>query len=136
MKTEFIFRELVRVIVGEKRAVSPCYNGGDIFWRSDSLTMTLTPEDVRKVGSLARLALAEDEIERMTRQLNDLLQQFARLQELDTDDVPPTSHAVPVQAHLRDDEIKPSLSRDAVLKLSPNVDEYLGGFIVPQVIGE
>ena len=98
--------------------------------------MALTPDDVRKVGSLARLALTDAEIERLTPQLNDLLTQFARLQELDTEDVPPTSHAVPVLALLREDEIRPSLTREQVLRLSPHVDEYLGGFIVPQVIGE
>ena len=98
--------------------------------------MALTPDDVKKVGALARLALADTEIDRLTQQLNDLLLQFARLQTLDTDAVPPTSHAVPVVALLRDDMVLPSLPQDVVLKLSPNVDEYLGGFIVPQVIGE
>ena len=47
-----------------------------------------------------------------------------------------TSHAVAVQAALREDEVRPSLPRETVLALSKNVDEYLGGFIVPQVIGE
>jgi aspartyl-tRNA(Asn)/glutamyl-tRNA(Gln) amidotransferase subunit C len=98
--------------------------------------MLLTPDDVRKVGSLARLALRDDETERLTHHLNDLLAQFARLQELDTDDVPPTSHAVPVQATLRDDVVRPSLPREEVLAMGPQVDEDLGGFIVPQVLGE
>ncbi|MDX1931490.1 MAG: Asp-tRNA(Asn)/Glu-tRNA(Gln) amidotransferase subunit GatC [Capsulimonadales bacterium] len=98
--------------------------------------MALTPEEVRQVGTLARLALADDEIDRLTHQINDLLAQFARLQELDTDDVPPTSHAVPVRALLREDEVTPSLPQETVLALSPHIDEVLGGFIVPQVIGE
>lgn len=98
--------------------------------------MALTPDDVRKVGALARLALRDDETEQLTHQLNDLLDQFARLQELDTDDVPPTSHAVPVKALLRDDIVRPSLPRAEVLAMGPQVDDELGGFIVPQVIGE
>lgn len=98
--------------------------------------MALTPDEVRKVGTLARLALSDGEIDRLTHQMNDLLDQFARLQELDTEDVPPTSHAVPVQALLREDVITPSLPKDVVLKLTAHVDEYLGGFIVPQVIEE
>ncbi len=98
--------------------------------------MALTPDDVRNVGSLARLALTEDETERLTHQLNDLLAQFARLQELDTENVPPTSHAVPVAAALREDVVRPSLPREAVLAMGPQVDEDLGGFIVPQVLGE
>lgn len=98
--------------------------------------MALTPEDVRSVGTLARLALTDDETERLTHQLNDLLNQFARLQELDTTNVLPTSHAVPVEAMLRADESRPSLPREEVLAMGPEVDRYRGGFIVPQVIGE
>lgn len=102
----------------------------------DSSAPQLSTDDVLKVASLARLTLGDAEAERMTHQLNDLLAQFARLQELDTEQVPPTSHAVPVQALLRDDVIKPSLPQSVVLKLTKDTDEYLGGFIVPQVIGE
>jgi aspartyl-tRNA(Asn)/glutamyl-tRNA(Gln) amidotransferase subunit C len=98
--------------------------------------MALTPDDVRKVGTLARLALTDTETERLTHQLNDLLDQFARLQELDTENVPPTSHAVPVQATLREDVIRPSLPREEVIAMGPEVDQYMGGFIVPQVLGE
>lgn len=97
--------------------------------------MTLTPKDVRQVGSLARLALADDEIDRLTHHLNDLLAQFARLQALSTDGIPPTSHAVPVTALLREDAARPSLPRDEVLAMGPQVDEIFGGFIVPQVLG-
>lgn len=98
--------------------------------------MALTPDEVRKVGTLARLALSDDETERLTHHLNDLLAQFARLQELDTEGVPPMSHAVPVEATLREDVVRPSLPREAVLANGPQVDPYAGGFIVPQVLGE
>lgn len=98
--------------------------------------MALTPDEVRKVGTLARLALTDDETDRLTHHLNDLLAQFAHLQELHTEDVPPTAHAVPVQATLRDDTARPSLPRDAVLANGPQVDREQGGFLVPQVIGE
>jgi aspartyl-tRNA(Asn)/glutamyl-tRNA(Gln) amidotransferase subunit C len=98
--------------------------------------MPLTPDEVRKVGTLARLALSDDEVDRLTHQLNDLLDQFARLQQLPTESVPPTSHAVPIQAFLREDRITPSLPREEVLALTSHVDDYLGGFVVPQVIEE
>jgi aspartyl-tRNA(Asn)/glutamyl-tRNA(Gln) amidotransferase subunit C len=97
--------------------------------------MALTTEDVRKVGTLARLALSGDEIATITPQLNDLLNQFASLQQLDTTGVVPTSHAVPVTALLRDDVILPSLSQAEVLALTAHTDELMGGFIVPQVLG-
>ena len=97
--------------------------------------MALTPDEVRKVGTLARLALTDEETDIITPQLNDLLAQFARLQALNTSGVPPTSHAVPVTALLREDSVAPSLSQDEVLKLTTHVDELLGGFIVPQVLG-
>ena len=98
--------------------------------------MALTHDEVRKVALLARLALTDDEIDPLTHHLNDLLNQFARLQELNTDEVPPTAHAVPVAAALREDAARPSLPREAVLANGPQVDTELGGFIVPQVIGE
>jgi aspartyl-tRNA(Asn)/glutamyl-tRNA(Gln) amidotransferase subunit C len=98
--------------------------------------MALTREEVGRVAVLARLALTHDETDRLTHHLNDLLGQFAHLQELDTRDVPPTSHAVPVQAALREDVARPSLPREAVLANGPQVDPDAGGFIVPQVIGE
>ena len=96
--------------------------------------MALTPQEVRQVSVLARLNLADDEAERLTYHLNDLLIQFEALQGLDTEGVAPTSHAVPIKALLRDDEIEPSLSQESVMKLSKHVDELLGGFIVPQVL--
>src|SRR5688500_16821862 len=98
--------------------------------------MALTREEVKGVANLARLALTEEEIDPLTHHLNDLLDQFAKLRELDTEDVPPTSHAVPVAATLREDVARPSLPREAVLANGPEVDPELGGFIVPQVIGE
>ena len=61
--------------------------------------MARTPDEVRKVGELARLALTDPEVQRLTHQLNDLLDQFARLQQLDTDNVPTTRSAVPSAVH-------------------------------------
>ena len=98
--------------------------------------MALTRDEVRDVAVLARLALTDEETDRLTHHLNDLLAQFAHLQELDTEDVPPTSHAVPVAATLREDAARPSLPREAVLANGPQVDPEQGGFVVPQVIGE
>lgn len=100
--------------------------------------MALSPEEVRAVGHLARLALSDEETERFARQINGLLEQFARLQELDVGGVEPTAHAVPVAAVLREDGVRPSLPREEVLALQreKHVDQWMGGFKVPQVIGD
>jgi aspartyl-tRNA(Asn)/glutamyl-tRNA(Gln) amidotransferase subunit C len=97
--------------------------------------MALSSDEVRKVGTLARLALTDDEVARLTPELNDLLHQFEKLQALDTSGVPPTSHSIPVVALLRDDVPGESLPLSEVLAMGPVVDEVLGGFVVPQVLG-
>ena len=98
--------------------------------------MTLTPDALRSTASLARLSLTEGEHDRYTHQINDLLAQFDRLEELPTDDVPAMSHAVPVTALLRNDVAGASLPRDIALSQGPKTDPWLGGFVVPQVLAE
>ncbi|MBC8141521.1 MAG: Asp-tRNA(Asn)/Glu-tRNA(Gln) amidotransferase subunit GatC [Armatimonadetes bacterium] len=97
---------------------------------------TVAPEDVRAVGALARIALTDTELDRLTHQMNDLLAQFDRLGELDTGNIPAMSHAVPVVARLREDVARPSLPRDVALSGGSQTDPWLGGFIVPQVLAE
>jgi aspartyl-tRNA(Asn)/glutamyl-tRNA(Gln) amidotransferase subunit C len=92
----------------------------------------LTTQDVAQVASLARLELSTDETERLRGQLNDILEQFARLQELDTTDVEPTSHSIPMRNVFRDDVAKPSLPREAATKNAPEKRD--GNFIVPQIV--
>lgn len=96
----------------------------------------VSPEDVRAVGALARVALGDAELDRLTHQMNDLLAQFDRLGELDTTDVPAMSHAVPVVARLRKDVAGESLPREVALSQGSQTDPWLGGFIVPQVLSE
>ncbi len=92
----------------------------------------LTLEEVSRVAFLARLELDDTEKSRLTTELNDILAQFARLQELDTDDVPATSHSIPLQNVLRDDKARPSLPRDAATANAPEKRD--GNFIVPQIM--
>src|SRR5437016_1199738 len=77
--------------------------------RSDRMALTL--DEVRKVALLSRLELDDDELERQTGRLNQLLDQFAKLQELDVTGVEPTSHSFPVFNVMRDDAARPSLPR-------------------------
>ena len=92
----------------------------------------LTTDQVSRVAFLARLELSETETGRLTTELNGILGQFERLQELNTDGVAPTSHSLPLQNVFRDDEIRPSLSREAATANAP--DKRDGNFIVPQIM--
>lgn len=92
----------------------------------------LTVQDVAHVAALARLELSVDEQERLMSQLNDILGQFARLQELDTERVEPTSHSLPMRNVFRDDVARPSLPRDAATRNAPERRD--GNFIVPQIV--
>ncbi len=81
------------------------------------------------MARLARLALSEDEIEPMARELSAVLDHIATIGELDLDDVAPTSHVVEMTGALRADEPRPSLPREVALSQAPAVSD--NGFLVP-----
>jgi aspartyl-tRNA(Asn)/glutamyl-tRNA(Gln) amidotransferase subunit C len=84
------------------------------------------------VARLARLALSDDEKVRMRDQLDRILSYIAKLNELDTAGVEPTSHAIRMVNVMRDDEVRPSLPLDAMLANAP---EPAGEFFrVPRII--
>jgi aspartyl-tRNA(Asn)/glutamyl-tRNA(Gln) amidotransferase subunit C len=85
--------------------------------------MSLTRAQVQHIAELAKLKLTEDEINRMTEQLSAILDYAARLQELDTDAIPPTASVVPLQNMMRDDAVLPSLPREDVLANAPDRNE-------------
>jgi aspartyl-tRNA(Asn)/glutamyl-tRNA(Gln) amidotransferase subunit C len=89
----------------------------------------ITSDEVLHVARLARLALSEQEIEPMARELSAVLDHIARISELDLADVPPTSHVAEVTGALRADEPRPCLPREVVLAQAPAVSD--GGFLVP-----
>jgi aspartyl-tRNA(Asn)/glutamyl-tRNA(Gln) amidotransferase subunit C len=96
------------------------------------MSTQLSLEQVGQVAHLARLELSTQEKERLTTDLNAILDQFARLQELDTTDVPPTSHAIPRQNVFRDDIACASLPRERAIQNAPEKRD--GNFIVPQIV--
>ena len=73
--------------------------------------IVISREEVLHVAQLARLALSEEEIEPMARELSAVLDHVARIGELDLDDVEPTSHVVEITGALRPDEPRPCLPR-------------------------
>jgi aspartyl-tRNA(Asn)/glutamyl-tRNA(Gln) amidotransferase subunit C len=92
----------------------------------------LTRADVEHVARLARLALTDAEIERLTVELGAVLDHAADVASLDLADVPPTAHPLPLRNVLRDDDVRPSLDRDEVLAAAPAAED--GRFRVPRIL--
>lgn len=93
-------------------------------------------EQVHKVAHLARLDLTPEEEERFTTQLNDILDYFQQLSELDTAEVPPTARAIDVSNVVRTDHLQPYADRQLILESAPDREETAQGefFKVPQII--
>jgi len=81
--------------------------------------MAITREEVLHVAKLARLALTDDEVERLTGQLSAILEAVSKVSELDLSDVPPTSHPLELVNGFGEDEPRPSLSLDEVFANAP-----------------
>ncbi|HET7558870.1 MAG TPA: Asp-tRNA(Asn)/Glu-tRNA(Gln) amidotransferase subunit GatC [Limnochordia bacterium] len=94
----------------------------------------ITAADVERAAELARIALTDEEKARAAHQLTDILQAFARLDELDVAGVEPMPHAVPLKNVLRDDRARPSWPKPAMLANAPDEDQ--GFFRVPRVMEE
>ncbi len=96
--------------------------------------MTLSRQEVAKVGSLARLALSDDDLERMTGELSKIVGLVSQLGELDTAAIEPLAHPLDTQNVFRDDVPRPSLSTAEALQSAPRHDGEC--FLVPAVLGE
>jgi aspartyl-tRNA(Asn)/glutamyl-tRNA(Gln) amidotransferase subunit C len=88
--------------------------------------------DVDHVARLARLALTDEERERFSQQLVHILEHAERVREVAAEDVPPTSHPVPLSNVLRDDTPRPSLTQEEALAGAPDVEQ--NRFKVPRII--
>jgi aspartyl-tRNA(Asn)/glutamyl-tRNA(Gln) amidotransferase subunit C len=91
--------------------------------------MAITREQVLHVAKLARLALTEEELERLGGQLDAILDAVSKVSELDLSDVPPTSHPLDLVNVLAEDEPRPSLPYEAALANAPQAED--GAFRVP-----
>jgi aspartyl-tRNA(Asn)/glutamyl-tRNA(Gln) amidotransferase subunit C len=91
--------------------------------------MVITREQVEHVAKLARLALTEEELERLREQLGAILDAVSKVSELDLSDVPPTSHPLELMNVLGPNEPRPSLPREAALANAPEAED--GAFRVP-----
>ncbi len=96
--------------------------------------MPLSPEEVRYVASLARLALSNEEVARLAPQLSKILDYAEQVGEVAAEGVPPTSHPYRLRNVTRPDLVRPSLPRDEVLAGAPKaIDDR---FEVPRIVAE
>tara|TARA_B100000700_G_C14892708_1_gene783510 strand:- start:794 stop:1081 length:288 start_codon:yes stop_codon:yes gene_type:complete len=79
----------------------------------------ITPSDVRKVAKLARLSIAEDQLEMYSEQLEKILNYVAELEKIDTNNVLPTTRAVEVVNMTREDSVQKTNVRENLLNLAP-----------------
>ena len=96
------------------------------------MSSKITREEVRYVAKLARLDLTEAEEERMTGQMNGILEYMDKLNELDTKDIPATTHAIQLKNVFRPDSVIDSLDRKDSLANAPGADGV--NFVVPKII--
>ncbi|MBP1774514.1 MAG: gatC [candidate division NC10 bacterium] len=92
----------------------------------------ITRAEVEHVARLARLALSEEEKERMTSQLDAILGYVDKLNALDTSGVEPTATVIPMVSVMREDVVRPSLSREDALANAPDREDVF--FRVPRII--
>ncbi|MCO1660246.1 Asp-tRNA(Asn)/Glu-tRNA(Gln) amidotransferase subunit GatC [Pseudonocardia sp. S2-4] len=97
-------------------------------------TSGLTRDEVAHLARLARLAVTDDELDVLAGQLEVILGAVASVGEVAADDIPPMSHAVPLENVFRADERRPGLSQQQALAGAPAAED--GRFRVPRILGE
>ena len=94
--------------------------------------MSVSPEQVRHIAKLARIAMSDDELNRLLPELNNILGWVEQLGEVDTDGVEPLATVIDQKLRLRDDVVNDGNIRDAILANAPEAQH--GFFAVPKVI--
>lgn len=98
------------------------------------MTTKIDEAQVRRVALLGRLELSDEEVAQFSGQLSDIVTYIEKLNELDTDNVEPLAHCLPVHNVLREDVPKPSLTNEQALANAPEREnEY---FKMPKVLGD
>jgi aspartyl-tRNA(Asn)/glutamyl-tRNA(Gln) amidotransferase subunit C len=94
----------------------------------------ITRDEVAHLARLARLAVTDQELDLFAGQLEVILGSVARIGDVAAADIPPTTHAVPLENVLRHDQVRPSLPRADVLAAAPAVED--NRFRVPRILGD
>jgi len=98
------------------------------------MTQTIDTKKVEQIANLVRLGISKEEAEKFSGQFSSIIDYFNMLNEVDTTDVPPASDIANAENVLREDEVKPSMSREEFLK---NVPQSERGYVkVPTVLGD
>ena len=95
----------------------------------------ISREEVRHLADLARIDLSDAELDHLAPQLAVILDSVASIREVAADDVPPTSHALPLTNVFREDEVRPGLTAEEALSGAP-VEPEQQRFSVPRILGE
>ncbi|MBW2272933.1 MAG: Asp-tRNA(Asn)/Glu-tRNA(Gln) amidotransferase subunit GatC [Deltaproteobacteria bacterium] len=94
----------------------------------------ITPDEVQYIAGLARISLSEDEVRQMARDMDQILDYVATLEELDTQGIEPTAHAIPLDTPVREDEAVPGIDPELAVGGAP---QRAGtAFVVPKVIDD
>ncbi len=96
--------------------------------------MALSLDDVAALGRLARIDLTPAELEHLAPQLDGILESVAHVSDVVADDIPPTSHALPLTNVFREDVVRPSLALADVLEQAPAAEQ--DRFRVPRILGD
>jgi aspartyl-tRNA(Asn)/glutamyl-tRNA(Gln) amidotransferase subunit C len=94
----------------------------------------ITREEVAHLADLARIELSDAELDHLAPQLSVILDSIASIQGVAGDDVPPTSHALPLTNVYRDDVVRPGLTAAEALAGAPEVEQQR--FKVPRILGD
>ena len=95
---------------------------------------SITRAEVAHLAKLARLALTNEELDHYAEQLDVILGAVARVSEVVNDEIPPTSHAVPVVNVFREDVVRPGLTSEQALSGAPSSED--SRFRVPRILDE
>lgn len=94
--------------------------------------MAISKDEVLYVAHLSRLEIQPEEMDKLSSQIDDILNYVNKLKEADTDNVDPTAQILSLVNRLREDEVKESLGSETAVENSP--DSYDGMFVVPKVV--
>ncbi|MCB0908969.1 MAG: Asp-tRNA(Asn)/Glu-tRNA(Gln) amidotransferase subunit GatC [Nocardioidaceae bacterium] len=94
----------------------------------------ITRDEVAHLADLARIDLSEEELDHLAPQLTVILESVASISEVAAEDIPPTSHAIPLTNVFRDDVVVPGLTPDEALSGAPEAEQQR--FSVPRILGD